>query len=214
MSAIGPKSDLEHERQRLHRCRVQPHNQQSGRFPRQPGQGYVMISYSPHFPLICSLPKVPRSKAHTPFKSSSPSSSVLERSFFSSRPVPQLTASSASSNPTSKRATSLLTVVILITPTLSAVPRNSRPRASCSLARASPVVRKVLDTALPSCLVALPTHGPPSKKYSRLLLLRLMASPAVTGSVRLVPDTMSRWSTMVCHSFPSVFLTLRSNRRY
>jgi 6-phosphogluconate dehydrogenase len=53
MSTIGSKSDLEHERQRLHRRRIQPHDQQSRRFPRQPGQGYATI-LSPTPPLSLS----------------------------------------------------------------------------------------------------------------------------------------------------------------
>lgn len=155
------------------------------------------------------------SKAHTPFKSSSSSSSVRARSSSSSRPVLQSTASLANSSPTLKRVTSSLTAAIHITPTPSAALRNSRPRASCSLAQVSPGVRRVLDMALPSCLVVPPMHGPPSKKYSRPLLPRSKANPAVTGSVRPVPDTMSRWYTTVYNStFPSAFLKLRFIRRY
>ena len=153
-------------------------------------------------PLYLSLHKVPRSKAHTPFKNLSPSSSVRARSSSSSRLALQLTASSPSSSHTLRRATSSSTVEIHIILTPSAAPRNSRPRASCLLAPVFLVVRRVLDTALPLCLVVPPLLGSLSKKSSRPLLLRSMASPAVTGSVRPVPDTMSRWYTMVYHSPP------------
>ena len=54
MSPLGSKFDSEHERQRFHRRRIQPHHQQSRRFPRQRGKGYAMISYLPPHPL--SLP--------------------------------------------------------------------------------------------------------------------------------------------------------------
>ena len=76
-------------------------------------------------------------------------------------------------------------------------PKNWNPKAFFLLARVSLAVKKVLAMGLLLCQAVHPPLGQQSRKSFRKLLLKLMVSHAVTGSVKPVLAIMSRWFTTV-----------------
>ncbi len=143
------------------------------------------------------LSQEPTSRVLTLPRSWSPNLRLLVKSFFLSRLVQQSMFSSISWFLFLVKAISSSTAETPITLILSVAPQSWKRKVFFSLAPVYPVVKRVLVMVLLSCPEDLPPPGLPSRKYSRRLPLRSMASRAVIGSVRQGLDTMSRWFIMV-----------------